>query len=73
MRVAHYLVRGTSGLFYVRLRVPKDLQDALGTKLIKRATGTRCARAALVCALTLQARYARLFDAIRRATSPRSQ
>lgn len=66
MRVAHYLVRGTSGLFYVRLRVPKDLQDALGTKLIKRATGTRCARAALVCALTLQARYARAFDAIRR-------
>lgn len=66
MRVAHYLVRGTSGLFYVRLRVPKDLQGALGTKLIKRATGTRCARAALVCALTLQARYAQVFDAIRR-------
>ena len=65
MRVAHYLVRGTSGLFYVRLRVPKDLQGALGTKLIKRATGTRCARAALVCALTLQARYAQAFDAIR--------
>lgn len=56
MRVAHYLVRGTSGLFYVRLRVPKDLQDALGTKLIKRATGTRCARLALVCSVTLQAR-----------------
>jgi integrase len=66
MRVAHYLVRGTSGLFYVRLRVPNDLQQALGAKLIKRATGTRCARAALVCALTLQARYARVFDAIRR-------
>ena len=66
MRVAHYLVRGTSGLFYVRIRVPKDLHDVLGTKLIKRATGTRCARAALVCALTLQARYAQAFDAIRR-------
>ena len=66
MRVAHYLVRGASGLFYVRLRVPKDLQQALGAKLIKRATGTRCARSALACALVLQARYAQAFDAIRR-------
>ena len=66
MRVAHYLVRGSSGLFYVRLRIPKDLCDVLGAKIIKRATGTRCARAALACALVLQARYAQAFDAIRR-------
>ena len=66
MRVAHYLVRGASGPFYVRLRVPKDLQQVLGAKLIKRATGTRCPRAALACALVLQARYAQAFDAIRR-------
>lgn len=66
MRVAHYLVRGSSGLFYVRIRVPKDLRIAMGASVFKRATGTRCARAALACALTLQARYARAFDAIRR-------
>lgn len=65
MRVAHYLVRGTSGLFYVRIRVPQDLRAALGATVIKRATGTRCARTALACAMALQARYARLFDAMR--------
>lgn len=65
MRVAHYLVRGTSGLFYVRIRVPKDLRGFLGATVIKRATGTRCPRAALACALVLQARYAQAFEAAR--------
>lgn len=65
MRVAHYLVRGTSGLFYVRIRVPRDLWGVVGGKVIKRATGTRCARSALACALLLQGRYARVFDAVR--------
>lgn len=55
MRVAHYLVRGTTGRFYVRLKVPSDLQSLLGCKVIKRATATTCARVATACALVLQA------------------
>ncbi|WP_345779762.1 DUF6538 domain-containing protein [Pseudoxanthomonas mexicana] len=66
MRVAHYLVRGTSGLFYVRIRVPSNLRQTIGASVIKRATGTRCPRAALACALVLQARYAQAFNAMRR-------
>lgn len=65
MRVAHYLTRGTTGLFYVRLRVPFDLQDALGARVIKRATGTRCPRTALAFALVVSAGYARSFAALR--------
>jgi hypothetical protein len=65
MRVAHYLTRGTTGRFYVRLRVPADLQACIGRKVIKRSTGTMCDRAALACALLLQSRYAQAFAAIR--------
>ncbi|PPT81329.1 hypothetical protein XthCFBP4691_17950 [Xanthomonas theicola] len=52
MRVAHYLTRGETGRFYVRLRVPADLQARLGRKVIKRSTGTTCDRTALTCALS---------------------
>lgn len=65
MRVAHYLIRGTTGLFYVRLRVPSDLQEMIDARVIKRATGTRCPRAALAFALVLSAGYARTFAAMR--------
>lgn len=65
MRVAHYLIRGTTGLFYVRLRVPSDLWTLVGAKVIKRATGTRCPRQALVVALVVSAGYARIFAGIR--------
>lgn len=65
MRVAHYLVRGSTGRFYVRLRIPADLQSFFGRKVIKRSTGTHCDRAAVACALVLQAGYARIFAAIR--------
>jgi len=66
MRVPHYLTRGPSGLFYVRFRVPGDLRDAVGLKVIKRSTGTTCQRSALACALVWQARYAAALDAFRR-------
>ncbi|XHS33574.1 DUF6538 domain-containing protein [Pseudoxanthomonas sp. UC29_72] len=65
MRVAHYLTRGPTGRFYVRLRVPADVQARFGRKVIKRSTGTTCDRTALTCALVLQARYAQAFAAIR--------
>lgn len=66
MRVAHYLIRGRSGLFYFRLRVPADLRESLGRLLIKRATGTRCPRAALAVAVSWAAVYAQSFRTIRR-------
>ena len=65
MRVAHYLIRGQSGLFYFRLRVPADLRAAVGCVVIKRATGTRCPRTALGIALVISAGYARTFAAMR--------
>ena len=66
MRVAHYLTRNPSGLFYFRLRVPADLWGALGARLIKRATGTRCPRTAQLVAVVLVARYAQTFAALRK-------
>lgn len=65
MRVAHYLVRGATGLFYVRLRVPADLWELIGARVIKRATGTHCPRAAQALALVVSAGYARTFAAMR--------
>jgi len=65
MRVAHYLTRGETGRYYVRLRVPADLQARFGRKVIKRSAGTTCDRAALGYALLLQQRYAQAFAAIR--------
>lgn len=66
MRVAHYLVRGHSGLFYFRLRVPADLRPAIGRTVIKQATGTRCPRTALAVAVMLSSAYARSFNELRR-------
>ncbi len=69
MRVAHYLTRGSSGRFHVRLGVPGDLCGVLGCKVIKRATGRTCPRHALACALVWQARHAAVFDAFRRIST----
>ena len=66
MRVAHYLIRGQSGLFYFRLRVPADLRPAFGRAIIKQATGTRCPRAALAVAVALSSADARSFKELRR-------
>ena len=76
MRVAHYLTPGEtgryyvrSGRYYVRLRIPADLQMRFGRKVVKRSTGTTCDRAALGyvadAAALMQQRYARAFAAIR--------
>ena len=66
MRVAHYLIRAPSGLFYFRLRVPLALRPALRMSLIKRALGTRCPRTALALATLYAARYAHSFAMLRR-------
>src|SRR3546814_20117350 len=66
MRVAHYLNRNPAGLFYVRLRVPPDLWEALGGRVIKRAAGTRSSRSAQAIAVLLSARYAQIFATLRR-------
>lgn len=73
MRVAHYLIRGRSGLFYFRLRVPPDLGAAMGLRVIKRATGTRCRRVALAVAVDWAGRFVRAFIALRQGGSPRRQ
>lgn len=65
MRVAHYLIREPSGLFYFRLRVPLDLRSLVGRRLIKRATGVRCPRRALAIATAWAARYAHAFEVLR--------
>src|SRR3546814_17637215 len=66
MRVAHYLTRNPSGLFYFRLRVPPDLWEALGARVIKRAPGTRSSRSAQAIAVLLSARYAQIFPTLLR-------
>ncbi|XTQ96344.1 DUF6538 domain-containing protein [Xanthomonas sacchari] len=37
MRVAHYLTRGETGRYYVRLRVPADLQKQFERKVFSAA------------------------------------
>ncbi|WP_242108188.1 site-specific integrase [Luteimonas aquatica] len=65
MRVAHYLVREPSGLFYFRLRVPLDLRPQVGRAIVKRATRARCPRQALAIATSWAAGYAAAFEALR--------
>lgn len=65
MRVAHYLIREPSGLFYFRLRVPLDLRAVVGRRIVKRAIGVRCPRQALAVATLWAARYAQAFAALR--------
>lgn len=69
MRVAHYLIRGRSGLFYFRLRVPADLRPALGRTVIKRAIGTRCPRVALRVAVQWAADYSQTFLGLREGSA----
>lgn len=66
MRVAHYLIRGQTGLFYFRLRVPAELRQLLGVRLIKRALATRCPRTAQALAIVYAARYAHAFAMVRK-------
>ena len=69
MRVAHYLVRGRSGLFYFRFRVPADLRQVLGRTVIKRAIGTRCPRQALRVAVEWAADYSQSLKGLREGSA----
>jgi len=55
MRVAHYLTRGETSRFYVRLRIPADMQARFGRKVVKRSTGQVFGRGAIDCALAVAA------------------
>ena len=65
MRIAHHLVRSTSGLFHFRLKVPADLHAAVGRRIIKISlrTGDHRAAQAYSCALSLH--RAQAFAALR--------
>ncbi|MBN8887999.1 MAG: integrase [Rudaea sp.] len=72
MRLAHHVIRHSSGTWHFRLRVPAVLQSALGLRVVKRSLQTTCPQAARVRAYTLTVRYAALFVAARDALMPRS-
>jgi len=65
VKVNHYLIRGVSGLFYFRLRVPPDVYQHIGRRVFKRATGTRDPHAAVLIASDWAARYCRVFEMLR--------
>lgn len=71
MRIAHHLVRSTSGLFHFRLKVPADLHAAVGRRIIKISlrTGDHRAAQAYSCALSLH--YAQAFAALRGVAVPK--
>lgn len=53
-------------MLHFRLRVPLQLQEVLGRRVIKRSLGTRDLRGAQLAAYTLAGRYLALFDQARR-------
>lgn len=71
MRQPHYLLRSPSGIYYLRLRVPRALQAALGLRVIKRSLHTRDTSTARACAQLVALRYAQAFAVIRNATMPK--
>lgn len=68
MRLSHHLVRHRGGLYHFRLIVPADLRERLKRRVFKRSLRTYDPHAALAAALTLSARYARLFALLRGTT-----
>lgn len=64
MRIPHYLTRTKSG-FNFRCRVPRDLQEQMARKVIKRTLHTQDRRIAQAAAMALACRYARDFDRMR--------
>ncbi|WP_254458193.1 DUF6538 domain-containing protein [Xanthomonas sacchari] len=71
MRVAHSLTRGETGRYYVRLRVPADLQARFGRKVIKGSAGTTCDRAERGEALLLAVPQAFVAQGIRNGRTGR--
>jgi integrase len=65
MRLAHHLLRHPSGTWHFRLVVPRDLQAAIGRKIIKQSLRTKDGRIAQAWAYTLGARYAQTFATLR--------
>lgn len=71
MRIAHHLVRSTSGLFHFRLKVPADLHAAVGRRIIKISLRTADARTARVYSYTLSLHYAQVFAELRGTAMPK--
>lgn len=65
MRLAHHLVRRSSGIFAFRLVVPADLRIHFGLGVIKRSLGTRDPALAKLYAYAISSRYAAAFAALR--------
>jgi len=65
MRLAHHLLRHSSGVFHFRLVVPADLRAAVGLRIIKKSLRTRDPAVARMWAYVLGARYAQFFAAAR--------
>ena len=61
MRLAHHLLRHSSGVWHFRLTVPKDLQTLFGMRIIKRSLRTKEPAAARLGAYLLSAEYVQLF------------
>ncbi|UPG85350.1 hypothetical protein L2Y94_18910 [Luteibacter aegosomatis] len=61
MRLAHHLWRDTSGIWYFRVVVPRQLQAALGRSLIKQSLRTRDPVQARAWSYVLSAKCAQIF------------
>ena len=71
MRLAHHLVRRSSGLYAFRLVVPADLRTAVGLGVVKRSLGTRDPAVAKLYAYALGTRYAAAFAMLRGSAMPK--
>jgi integrase len=71
MRLAHHLVRRSSGVYAFRLVVPADLRAAVGLGVVKRSLGTRDAALAKLYAYALGSRYAAAFALLRGSSMPK--
>lgn len=71
MRLAHNLLRHPSGMYHFRLRVPADLVEAVGVRVVKMSLRTRDAAVARAYAYAYGARYAAAFAAFRAERMPK--
>ena len=65
MRIPHHLVLAGSGRLHFRRRVPCDLVEILGRKVIKKSLGTSSLIVAQVRALAVNAQCLSMFAALR--------
>ncbi|MEL1264919.1 site-specific integrase [Pseudoxanthomonas putridarboris] len=65
MRIPHHLTRSATGLWSFRQRVPADLQDLVGRRLLKRTLRTNDLGEARLRAILLASRYAQAFTSLR--------